>query len=113
MNTTTLSTLLKKNLSYNPEEKDRFLKEARKVLRALTKEMGLESKVSLNKAGIACSGEARLQSGGLKVVISQFFGGNEVLFRDESKGVAASKNFYCLASELKDHSIQEQMKSMI
>lgn len=113
MNTATLSQLLNTDLSYNPEGKAKLLREAAKVLRALAKEMGVNGTVYKNKAGIACSGEVTLRAGGLMVEISQFFGGKQVLFRDESNGVNAARNQYCLASELKDPNIQEKMKAFV
>ena len=62
------------NLSYNEEAKAKFLSSARRVCEAIAHELGLsrgQYKVSINRAGIAVSGEVTLHAEHIYIQLGQ------------------------------------------
>ena len=79
-----LHEILKTDLSYNETGKAAFHKEAKRVLRALAKELGLktgEFEVRSNLAGIAVSGEVTLHADHWYVQVNQAPCPGDVLWR--------------------------------
>ena len=86
MSTTKLFSLIQSELSYNEPNKKAFHAEAKKVLRAVAKKMGLPSgsyDISSSKGGIAVSGEIHLRTDRLYVTISApvFIGRTDIMYR--------------------------------
>ncbi|MEL0638882.1 hypothetical protein V6259_19355 [Marinomonas sp. TI.3.20] len=109
MNTNKLVNVMSQDLSYcEPKLKNSFHSESKKVLKELSRILGIEKecKISSNKAGIACSGEISLHGDSIYIVISQFFGGEEVLYRgcdSRQNSVSTSArghNQYCKITDL-------------
>jgi|TARA_Y100000310_G_scaffold345563_1_gene466686 hypothetical protein len=70
--------------SYNAENKQKFLRDAKAILRDLAGRMGFERgdyDLRTNKAGIAVSGEVTLHGDGLYVQFGQFYTHDKFLFR--------------------------------
>jgi len=79
VNTTKLVNILSKDLSYNPQGKAEFHKEAKKVLKAVADKLGLskgEFDLRSNVGGIAGSGEVTLHTDRLYLTLSQGVCGN-------------------------------------
>jgi len=70
--------------SYNAENKQKFLRDAKAILRDLAGRMGFEKRdfdLRTNKGGIAVSGEVTLHSNGLYVQFEHHVGGPKFMFR--------------------------------
>lgn len=81
-----LSSVMKKNLSYNPKGKAAFHRTAKAALTELAKALGLregEYDLRSNQGGIAVSGEVILHGDQLYVQVSQSVlgPGSEILYR--------------------------------
>lgn len=110
MSTEKLALCLSQDLSYcMPEEKNKFHREAKSVLKKVALALGLRPSnydISSSKGGIAGSGEVMLQTDCFYISIGQHFGGgeNQVLYRKcaHRKDSCGGQNNYTSASKLLD-----------
>jgi hypothetical protein len=93
-------SIASRDVGYNPEAKEQFLKMARQLAKLTADALGLqtdERDIRVNKAGIAVSGEVTLHSDSLYVQFGQSMMGGTFLCRS-CKGrkdyTGGSNNFY-------------------
>jgi hypothetical protein len=102
-----LATIMQHGIGYNPELKAEFHKAAKRCLRRLVKELGLqkgEYDLRSNMGGIAVSGEITLHTDWCYVQVSQFRPVAEVMFRscEGRQDYTGGPNHFCSAQLLED-----------
>jgi hypothetical protein len=115
-----LHTLLQDDLGYNETGKTAFIREARSVLRKTAKALGLgtgQFKISVNKGGIAVSGDVALHTPTFYLTISQHCGNTESVMYRKSKGLTCSgggsQNHWMDENTLQSEAGLKRLRAMI
>lgn len=98
-NSNKLPKILANDLSYSPDAKAAFAKEAKRQLRRLANALELPTgsyDLRYNEGGIAVSGEATLHADNLYVQISQSLAPGNVMYRacDNRKDFSGKTNYF-------------------
>lgn len=100
-------TIASRDVGYNPEAKEQFLKMARQLAKLTADALGLETgerDIRVNKAGIAVSGEVTLHSDSLYVQFGQGMMGGTFLCRSckGRKDYTGGQNHFYRWGDLRD-----------
>lgn len=106
------------SLSYEEENKKKFHRVAKKVLKSIAQQMGLgkaDFEIRSNMSGIASSGDVILHTDKLYISISEpFGGGQEVMYRscDGRKDYSGGQNRWLSAEKLDSKSAIDTFKKI-